>query len=769
MTAPLVPAGERKLNLLALAPEVCAPNELRREDGRELACRLSDGVHYARLIECRRGDTGDLVVFEVEVETPQRTTHDIRPQERLAAWFEAAPPPPARSAAQETFALREDFPPDIPHINLREYDYPRSLCLSDVPFDELRAMWTPARYVRLVREWLRLTAIGELHAHDQPVEPLMLGGFGSVILPNLLRTQDAVLGLRPCGERNGMPVWLAVPQNELLEQDKRLFVACVRAQPRTHGVIRRAPTTIAELHDLLAPDDDVRGKLVAILRDWKERGIPTEARIAIALLVPMKRSADAPPEIEQPWIFLTLQTIADAGIALGLWVKGPAGLGALLPPGAGDGGVSIQLLPAFAYFDHRREDAALFNGRASPDERRFVAVGAGALGSQILEALARAAFGRWIVVDEDVLLPHNLARHVLPRSALGFEKARAVVHGVMNNLAADGDVHEYLVADILNPGEKADAVVSAIREAEVIVDMSASVAVARALARDFDAPGRRVSLFLNPTGTDIVLLAEASDRVIPIDAVEMQYYRAIRNQPSLAGTLRHTVARERYGRSCRDVSSRLPHARIAALAGIGAQALQQAVDESRAIIRCWRQDERALGITATDIHVEPVVEQQIDGWRIVTDKGLLARLRELREAKLPNETGGVLLGHVDVSRLIVYIVDTIPSPPDSQEWPTLYIRGAAGLREAVEEAQVTTAGQLHYTGEWHSHPRGIPPLPSADDLQVFAWITEALDADGLPAVMGIVGEGGMALFVGSIDPRRGPTLVVPENPPRTEE
>ena len=57
---------------------------------------------------------------------------------------------------------------------------------------------------------------------------------------------------------------------------------------------------------------------------------------------------------------------------------------------------------------------------------------------------------------------------------------------------------------------------------------------------------------------------------------------------------------------------------------------------------------------------------------------------ELRNAKLPNETGGVLVGSLDLERKIAYVIDTVPSPPDSEEWPTVYIRGCRGLRRQVD-------------------------------------------------------------------------------------
>lgn len=260
MTGPVEPAGARRLDLFALAPIVCEPDGLGRDDARALARRLARSVPFARLVECRRGTAGDLVVMEVEVETPQRTAYDIRLEERIGVWFSVTPTPPEESAPPDAFALREDFPDDVPHVNLRTYDYPRSLCLYDVPFAELRARWTPSRFVTLVREWLRLTARGELHAADQPLEPLIFGSVGWLILPSILRERDAAFGLKARGQIGDMPVLKAVPPDEVQQPERRFVVACIRTSPRTHGVIRRAPYTLADLHDLLAPDDDVRAR-----------------------------------------------------------------------------------------------------------------------------------------------------------------------------------------------------------------------------------------------------------------------------------------------------------------------------------------------------------------------------------------------------------------------------------------------------------------------------------------------------------------------------
>ena len=141
-------------------------------------------------------------------------------------------------------------------------------------------------------------------------------------------------------------------------------------------------------------------------------------------------------------------------------------------------------------------------------------------------------------------------------------------------------------------------------------------------------------------------------------------------------------------------------------------------------------------MTAVDVPVHRVHRAVMGDWTLIMDDWLFQELSELRAAKLPNETGGVLVGSYDLPSKTVYVVDTIISPPDSEEWPTLYIRGSDGLQAQVSGLTEMTAGQLEYLGEWHSHPDRCSCMPSDDDFKVFSWITDRMSAAGLPAVHG---------------------------------
>src|SRR5207253_414014 len=115
--------------------------------------------------------------------------------------------------------------------------------------------------------------------------------------------------------------------------------------------------------------------------------------------------------------------------------------------------------------------------------------------------LWRSGFGQWTLIDRDLHLPHNDARHALV-NGIGEFKASA-----MSNLAAaifPEHKPAHIVADVLTAREYAEEIGTAIEKSVAVIDCSASVAVGRHLAHSYGGP-RRISVFLNPSATDLVL------------------------------------------------------------------------------------------------------------------------------------------------------------------------------------------------------------------------------------------------------------------------
>lgn len=696
---------------------------------------------YVEFVECRQftlavGGLAETVVFDVDVERPQHPANDIRKKERIAVTFV-----PSDSTTPEVLALRDDFP-RVTHTNLRPTEFPRSLCLYDQPWDQIVIRWTPTGFIERIRLWLAETAKGTLHQDDQPLEPMLLGSGYRIVLPAKFFEGDSHESFEE------LKVVLATDREDcrvLLAQKGKgapglpFLALSFIANPQMHGVIRHAPQTLRELNEFLQPAGvPIVDRLYEKLEDWNKREL-LDKKILFVVAFPLTRNGQETIESTDLWVFMTTSSVAEVGVAIGLWEKtGGHGLGRPIIRDPGADGRTIALDILSPQFDLSRNAAASASGYTA-DIRQSVAIGAGALGSQVLRLLAQSGFGSWCVIDKDVLLPHNVSRHVLNNRAVGFPKALPLAAELRSFYDEEGPL-KWFDADFLNPDDNKEKIAEEMAHAEFLLDLAASIPVSRHLAHDVESTARRVAAFLNPRGTDLVLLAEDAGRTVGLDCLEMQYYRAICEIAGLEQHLAPPEGRIRYARSCRDISSTIPNHSVALHAAIAAKAVRQAVEGENAEIRIWTSDPETLDVRHIRVPTSTVQRNRMGDWTLIVDDKLTARIAELRVGKLPKETGGVLIGAYDLARRIVYVVDTIPSPPDSEEWPTLYIRGKRGLKPQVDRIQELTDGQLEYVGEWHSHPDNCPCLPSEDDLKVFSWLTKNMDDAGLPALMGIAGQ-----------------------------
>jgi len=713
-----------------------AVEELVVPKAAELACVLQlSCVDYADLVGVTRLGNDEVVIFDLEPKLHEIRVNAINCVERIAAVFSATD-----DHTPEVCALREDFP-WVPHLNLRDEEFPRSLCLYEESYRSLKRRWTAARFVADVRQWLSRTAAGSLHMEDQPLEAVLLGADGILVIPG------DVFSPNPTG-KPAQIFSLSRPDDGAQQVNRHAFV--LSCPEREHGVVHRRPRTLSDLADML----DTEGvDLLSALRDHlREEFVDSAAflgaNLVLLILLPRTRVEGGP--VEAPNL-LAFQT----GVKIrGSWEPAPIALvgssiGALDRLGdrvfvsacvdESKRGEELLVEVLNPHLGMTLGSLAIQNGR-DPDgeEPRLCAIGVGALGSQVVMNLARAGFGRWTLIDNDLLLPHNPARHVLSSESVGKPKASSVAD-LANSLTDGEDVFTAILANVFTSGPHEGEVHEALHSASAILDMSASVSVARYLAADNRA-ARCVSVFLSPTGADLVLLAEDASRALSLDMLEMQYYRACASD-ELAGHLQAPSSRLRYGQSCRDLTSRMPQHSVAVHSGIAAAAVPSVLSKPDARAAVWRSCEDG-SVSLVEIPVFEAIRTTIGEWTVLTDVGFVSELQALRRAKLPCETGGVLLGSIDMDRSIIYIVDTIASPADSDEWPTSYTRGKSGLQAEVDCVKVKTDGMLEYIGEWHSHPRKSDVAPSDDDQKLFAYISEVMARDGLPAAMLIVGDAG---------------------------
>ena len=734
-----------------------AIDRLRSPAALAAVAALSRGVPYVSLVETRRTPDRDVLVLDVEPEVPQAPVHDVRPVERIAVLFWPGPagPPPAPPSVR---ALRRDFP-DVPHLNLTDDGEPQSLCLYEAPYSERRLTWTAEAFLRRIQEWLSLTARGELHQDDQILEPVFFGGLDRVVLPSATFEPTGDLPERLVLTRAGavgpIRTYVAAPAAEhaaLAGADLPTIVALsVTTTPSTRPHMRRAPASLAALDRALpTADGDFTSAVRAKLLAWAGEG--DAALDSVPLFVvrqPLRRRADGPVETVDVWAFLATEPLRAVGQKLDAWSVAPGSgdVGVLIGADPDKDGHDVSLLVLDPVSTLTPAAAAVLNGRDALDGPTGVAVGAGALGSNLLDALVRGGFGSWAVVDKDLFLPHNAARHVLRADQAGRPKALALADTL--NATLDGTPVSGFVADVL--GDLPEDLGRAVREADVILDASASLPVARQLALDVESSARRVSVFLNPTGADLVVLAEDGDRRHRLDHLEAAYLRALITDPRLEGHFAPAAAGVRYAHGCHDISGRIPHESVALLGATAAGAVRAALTQPHPLASVWRRFADG-SVARVPVRIGDVAEGDVGDWTVTVSCDLLREIGRQRTQRLPRETGGVLLGTTDLVRRRITVLAHIASPPDSEEWPTAYIRGVEGLSDAVVDTAGATGGQVTYVGEWHSHPAGAALRPSGDDARQFAWLADHMAQDGLPALMLIAGDAGRsATYVGNLE------------------
>jgi integrative and conjugative element protein (TIGR02256 family) len=680
----------------------------------------------------------EFLIIDVKAELHQLKRQDILSVERMALGFH-----PDDKRPPLVLSLRTDFP-DVLHLNAMPWDVPRALCISDMAWPEERLLWTSMRFLENLRRWLSKTSQEENHAIDQPLEPVFIGDQGTIILPHdctpLIGDGSHTTSLVQV-EGGPRPVY-RVTAGPVREPSASVACLVISAPQQIHKRILRTPTTLNELQaalfdrsfDLYA---DLRKQLLGFNND-----ADLKKSLMLLIEVPLTRSQGAPVEQPNIWAVHILSSIADIGKAVGLWRISPDSgkygpfYGKPFP--IDEDPVSIQVLLPLVMLN--RTGAAFLSKRA-PFPSSVCAIGLGAIGSQIVNLLARSGFGNWSLVDHDNLAPHNVGRHALFTGSIGHPKAREMATQV-GSLIGNAAEAIPIVADVLNPGVNAGVLNEALLTASLILDFSASISVARSLANDGSAMARRVSLFISPNGRDSIFLAEDVQRSIPLDVLEMQYYRALVLDEKLNDVLETPGEGVRHSRSCRDRTFVIPNDLVALHAAIGANSVHRLVRQDAAQIRIARVDEQSYSVSTVDVAVSPVCRQKVNGWDLILDDHVIERMGTLRKEKLPNETGGVLIGAFDMQRKYIYVVDVIDSPSDSQESPNCYIRGTLDLQADVQRYASLTDGQLVYIGEWHSHPRGCAAIASRTDEALVSSLHKLRSGDGHPALMAIVGEGG---------------------------
>ena len=125
----------------------------------------------------------------------------------------------------------------------------------------VRLASTPARFLERIRMWFRDTARGVLHRDDQPLEPILLPEPRHLVIPSdlfLRGSKDAPeklwFTLRHSSSASELLIAKRLDRVTLQERQRGLgyLATTFQTTPQTHGVIRRLPKHLLDVHDLMA-------------------------------------------------------------------------------------------------------------------------------------------------------------------------------------------------------------------------------------------------------------------------------------------------------------------------------------------------------------------------------------------------------------------------------------------------------------------------------------------------------------------------------------
>ncbi|MFZ1809552.1 MAG: ThiF family adenylyltransferase, partial [Cyclobacteriaceae bacterium] len=354
----------------------------------------------------------------------------------------------------------------------------------------------------------------------------------------------------------------------------------------------------------------------------------------------------------------------------------------------------------------------------------IVVFGCGALGSKIVMQLARSGQAKFILIDPDNLLPHNLVRHALLSSSLGTNKAIALKEEIMK-LYPTGDVMIWGIANIRNDIFYREKALDAF---DWIFDFTASESFFNKLTLAKGINTSRVcSASISDFGNLGIMYIEGENRNPRIDDLQMSLHSLchvekkisdwlIREEKAIStGNLTVNV-----GVGCNSETTILSDSKLSSHASYFSGALTREITDSKNggkvfLNRITESPNYAIETQMYDVAPFDIFNAVNDpSWTLRFKAGIVIKMKEQMINAKKKETGGILVGAINLKTKTIHVIDLIDAPSDSKANAVCFYRGFHGLPKKIDNVTHSSGGQLGYIGEWHSHPHGPNELSQID-------------------------------------------------------
>jgi len=694
------------------------------------------------------------VEVDVRVELPSRardigiSATGVRAVEKCVLRFDKGWPVSAPRPL-----LRVDFPLNLPHINPHIPGHPVSPCLFDGSLDELLHRFSLDAVVDQLVDWLHRAAGGTLIDAAQGWEPMRRDNCPSIVVFSAERVVAAVpnngsvfvvkAGYFTAPSIKGVHATL---NPELLHDvnvhfDQKILKLRVEefASGTAAAFIVRAPSicnsyqpdSVSDYESLLSLaaefgidrdalrkniDDYYRQSVWGVQSDWRTWSFGMFGVVILLVERPVPLIGTHGRNVELLPYLIQFDISADSPLTQKVSVHPASHAHALSP----------QLLAMVSGMPNSQKPMAL------------VVLGCGSVGSKIALHLGRSGIGHMTFVDNEMMSPHNIARHALIESTgyksdlmkTTFEKLSHESCRAFHNDAVDVFRNTELFSEIVTSGDC------------IIVDATASLKVlaAETMPGELDrSSARLVRVALYGQGRCGVALLESQGRACRVDDLTAHLFERCRYDSALrmqmAGDTTEPT-RVFVGDNCRSLTARMSDARISRasalvalqferwlMSGLPSQAqIGIAAADDRNIGMCWQESD--LGATVV------LYSSEEGGWHIRLLEPVAQFIEKDSRLWSPKETGGALVGRVNYTNRTITVAGIVDAPPDSIRERARFVLGTEGLVPALRQAHADSVGYLSFIGTWHSHPAG--GKHSGIDRQTLCRIAQ--DAGGMPAI-----------------------------------
>lgn len=346
-------------------------------------------------------------------------------------------------------------------------------------------------------------------------------------------------------------------------------------------------------------------------------------------------------------------------------------------------------------------------------------LGCGSVGSKLALHSTRSGLPPTLLIDQELLAPHNVARHALsPRHCNLYSKAKELANEIS---AFDSKKPKVINENFINSNLLEEPLHSALNgPGKVLVNTTGSHVVRQYLANS-KITARIIEGCLIKKGEAGVLTIEGNDRNPNCDDLMVAAYDILRINNCLSKPMSHEEARLQIGVGCNSVTLPMSDTRLSLLtAGMSQAILNGHVrglpEEGQVSVGLVAEDGMSVKWQHKTLQKTHLAEVSgLPGWTVrVLDSAHNKILEDV--AKYPGtETGGLIVGRCSPVKREVYIVGVLQAPPDSTRTPSKFVLGIEGLANSITGYNESGENVLWCIGTWHSHLQ--PSGPSEIDME----------------------------------------------------